>query len=313
LYTTAALTGFSSSATMLSQPRSYVAPAVIGQWLYSIGGYEATEVATIERAAIGSDGTLGAFTPLGIALPGQRLGVSLAFIGPYLYALGGQDELNGNDRVARASLKPDGTLGQFADIARTAIPRVLPATAVLGNQICLFGGDDSTHASTSTVQCASIAANGDLSAFATATNHLVTARSQASALLLGNNLYIVAGNDHANGLTSIEHATVTAGGAFGSLSTWSQADPHGPSSPACVVIGTSLFVMGGSNSTAWAQSSVDGSGGVGLFTEQLTPALIDARQDFGWAFLGNSLYLVGGDDNGPNLKGVMTATFAAPP
>ncbi|MBM3269144.1 MAG: hypothetical protein FJZ01_16005 [Candidatus Sericytochromatia bacterium] len=97
---------FSTIPVTLGTARSHRSVAVIGDYVYVIGGEAGgPAIGTVERAAIGSSGDLGAFSPVPASSLGTpRFDAGAAVIGDYLYILGGRtpDPL---DTIERARLQ----------------------------------------------------------------------------------------------------------------------------------------------------------------------------------------------------------------
>ena len=86
--------------------RSGHACAVVGDWLYVLGGSGAAPLATIERAQINDDGSLGAFTTLPAAtLPSPLSDYTSIVTGGFAYTIGGSSGAGGVATVARAALQ----------------------------------------------------------------------------------------------------------------------------------------------------------------------------------------------------------------
>jgi hypothetical protein len=106
------LSPFELLTTTLPYAMGLNGTAVIGEYVYLVGGYaSAVSVKYVLRARIDSDGSIGAFTRTG-DMQSAVYGPSVARIGNYLWALGGYN--SGNYATGqRAPIRPDGTLGPW--------------------------------------------------------------------------------------------------------------------------------------------------------------------------------------------------------
>lgn len=91
----------------LLNPRWFYAIAVVGNFLYLIGGQGPSGAQrSIERAAISGDGSLGAFTLAPDTLETARAGISSVVLGNKLYVFGGfGDDLKFHASVEVATLQ----------------------------------------------------------------------------------------------------------------------------------------------------------------------------------------------------------------
>lgn len=168
------------------------ASAVIGNYLYVIGGIAANPLSTVERAAIHGDGSLGQFAPVaGVSLAMARQGHSSAVIGDYLYVAGGAGNSGILQDVERAIINADGSLGPFAVTSGASLvtARADCATAVLGNNFYVFGGVGS-RGSLATIERAPIKGDGSLGAFEIFSS-LIGERHGHSITVVGNYLYLL--------------------------------------------------------------------------------------------------------------------------
>ncbi|MEO7729971.1 MAG: hypothetical protein ABIY55_03295, partial [Kofleriaceae bacterium] len=97
----------------LRRPNAYATSVTIGDWFYVIGGgTQKTSYTSVERAAIGVDGSLGQFEDVvGATLPVAARHLQAVVLGTWLYVLGGEDAV-----IERAAIDPDGSLGPFAAV-----------------------------------------------------------------------------------------------------------------------------------------------------------------------------------------------------
>src|SRR5262245_33476174 len=138
--------GTASSSVTLATARFGASSVVIGDHVYLIGGaHEHERLASVERAAIHTDGSIDTFTEVAdasLALP--RVDHASAVVGKFVYVVGGIDGNSAISTVEVAPIAPDGSLETFATIASTAStpPRALTAIAVNASNVYLLGGED---------------------------------------------------------------------------------------------------------------------------------------------------------------------------
>jgi hypothetical protein len=183
----------------LNTSRAGAISVVLGNHLYMIGGLHTgptmylsdTEVATFDAL-----GNLGPFTPdLAASLPMPCYAGTSAVIGNRLYVIGGDQALNmPTTTIYQASFAADGTLGPFATSTVSLVQqRYLYTSAVVGNHLYVFGGDDGGAHSLSSIEVSPIASDGTLVGFSTATNVLNPTLEGESSVVVGNNLYLIGG------------------------------------------------------------------------------------------------------------------------
>lgn len=173
---TSELGAFAEAPIQLATARFGACGAVVGSSVYVLGGNDGTQaIASVERATVAADGSLGSFADSGVALTLPRLGATAAVIGSYLYVGGGNS--NGTDvgtTLERAPIAADDSLGPFAAVTDVAfaIGHEFHTSTVIGGFVYEIGG---IGASSTVVDRASIAADGTLGAFEV-TGHLVASR-----------------------------------------------------------------------------------------------------------------------------------------
>jgi hypothetical protein len=165
--------------------------------IYVVGGYnDGGRHATVDRAAILPDGTLGSWqteTPL----PSARSGAAAVVAGDYLYALGGSGEdPDPLDIVERAPINPDGSLGSWETAPSLVTGRTHLAATVISNTILVAGGivSNTLLLTTGTVERAVIDVSGELGAW-TEIDDLAEPAENFQLTRSGDYLYAVGGPD----------------------------------------------------------------------------------------------------------------------
>ncbi|HMG56212.1 MAG TPA: hypothetical protein VK601_22085, partial [Kofleriaceae bacterium] len=275
--------------------------AVLGNYLYVIGGFDsAAELASVERAAINADGTLGAFSVVpGVALVAARRGHTTEVIGDGLYVVGGRGGAGYRRSVERATIHRDGSLEPFVTVdAALTTPRSGHTSAVIGNQLYVVGGFDG-QAALGSVERASIMPDGTLGAFALASSTaLATPRNDHTSVVLGGQLYVVGGTGASGALPGVEQAALAADGSLGMFAAAAPAALLTASSGhSSAIAGNYLYVFGGLSSTGVngvQRATINGDGAVHKFAA-FPVTLITARAFHSSAVSGHNLYIAGGN------------------
>jgi N-acetylneuraminic acid mutarotase len=288
----------------LSVARGAHASAVIGNQLYVIGGQSSDgALASVERATIATDGSLGPFTVLpGTALTVGRYGASVTVIADHLYVVGGNDGNSGLNTIERAPITSDGSLGPFSRIDATLSTGRHGHTAILlGNALYVQGGV--TAAPAPGIERSFLAATGSLGAFTTAPRSaMATARTGHTNASVGDHVYTLGGKTTAAGgaLRAVERATINGGGAITTFGIFAGATLQvGSDSHTSAVIGDHLYVIGGEDNTGARLSRIEradiaGDGSPGPFAGLASPSLSAHRYLHACAIAGDHVYLIGG-------------------
>jgi N-acetylneuraminic acid mutarotase len=304
-----ALSAFTPVAGVtLTTPRAGHATALVGNFIYVIGGSDSAghALASVERATLGGDGTLSTFVPLpDVTLATARQLAASVVIGDSLYVLGGFDTTGaGLGSVERASIAGDGTLGSFAALTgiNLAAARGAFAGALFGGALYVAGGQSSAGAGLlDTVERAPINADGTLQSFATvASTTLVTARSGHSAAVVGNSLYVLGGSDGTTSLGGSEVATIAAGGTLSALTTATTTLSLPRAGHTLAVAGSALYAIGGYSATtplgSVDKATIAADGSLSPFAPVAGVSLVTPRKLASSVVIGNQLYVIGGQD-----------------
>ncbi len=190
-------------------------------WLYVLGGYHDASPSTfpleIERAAIASDGSIGAFADVaGVALDQGRAHAQVLVTADNVYLIGGW--LGGSTYAAttsRASIQASGDLGAFTFAGGVTISNSRGRMTQIGGTVTLIaGGHDAAGVPVTNVERATIS-GASVTGFASAPG-LVTARAGATSFALGGRAWVLGGGNVATGaaLDSIESAQLSPAGPF---------------------------------------------------------------------------------------------------
>lgn len=292
---------FAADSHTLVQGRAGAAAVVIGDGLYVVGGFDGDGVAlaTIERAPLGTDGAIiGPFVTAGM-LSSPRGAHTVAVVEDRLFVLGGADSLGGNAlaTIDSGPIDQDGALGTFTPNGVTmSETRAAPSSLLLGNDIWVFGGANSTG-TLSTIEVLSVA--GSVVSRVNPNRSLSVKRAGAAAVVVDDNVHLIGGFEAGVFKDDDDMASLVE---TGDLAAPSGAAPLTPSriGYGAAVIRDGLFLFGGEqtgaavNSVARAQLSPNGFID-GEFTD--VPAgfrLMAARHSPAIAVTQNLVHVLGG-------------------
>lgn len=308
----------------LATPRADFSTAVVGNYVYVLGGQDGTSLTSVERATINADDTLGTFSTVpGVALTMARVQATVAVVGDYLYVIGGAGAA---DTVERATIAADGTIGTFELVSGVTLApdpatmkggRAGAASVVLGDQLYVFGGNPEQPAAPELdVQVASIAADGSISPFVVLPDvTLPSGRVGLATMILGDGLYTVGGGlDYSADDTELLRAPIQADGTLGSFVQTGLFLPETRIEPTVAVAGNTFYVLGGepgpgtSGNPNVARTTIDADGALG--TSSAASATLDAATyDHAMITSGNHVYVLGGvDGSGAYSSAVHVAT-----
>jgi hypothetical protein len=210
-----AIAGFASAGASLNIERTLAAGAVIGSYFYVVGGLSSTAIlGSVERAQIGSSGTLSAFTVVA-QLGHARVNPMLVQTSSRLYVLGGSDGAVALKSIEQATINPDGTIGGFSDAnIALAVQRNGATASVVGNHVLVLGGayggfDAGAVVFPTSIEAATIDGTGTLGSFMPLAGTSLLVGRQGHATVVTDWQITVLGGYTGTGLTdSIEQATL---------------------------------------------------------------------------------------------------------
>jgi N-acetylneuraminic acid mutarotase len=231
------------------------------------------------------------FAGIGFVVPRDE--ATTVVIGNYLYVVGGAS--TSSNTVERAAIQADGSLRPFATVPDVALvtPRRRHTAAVIGRYLYIVGGAGAAG-TLNTVERAEITANGSLGPFA-GVYALSGVRETHSSAVIGNYLYLLGGADSNGPLRSVERVEINADGSLGPSVTFGNALPVPHGGRQNVVVRSSLYVLGGDETTVErANINVDGT----LGTFATVPNISFQRPEHFEStatVVGNLLYVLGGE------------------
>jgi len=263
------------TTTRLNEGRFYLAAAAINGYLYAIGGAQGplggnnTPVATVEKAKINADGSLGSWE-FAQSLTTARRALTVNQRNNNVYALGGYNGIFLHS-IEYTTVKDDGSLTPWQlSTEQSKVDRYIHSSALANDNLYLLAGhmrNDQT-VSYGDVELSRLTDSGKLSPWHVEATTLLTPRFIAAAFSLGDYLYILAGHDGAKRLNTVEFAPLDDKGHVGSWQhTASLTIPR--SGAATATYRNKVYVLGGIseigvlNSVEVATQAADG--GLGHF------------------------------------------------
>lgn len=219
----------------------------------------------------------------------------------WLYVVGGAGA-GPVGSVERATINADGTLGALALAPELTLreARSRHASVVTGRSLLVIGGVSGTTALAS-IERATPGADGSLAGFTTLAAHLVTPRAGHAAVVIGDALYVI-GGEQADGtrLSSVERATITANGGLGELAIVPGVELATPRTGHTLeVIGSAVYVLGGDSTDRKPLATVEraeigADGQLGPFRAVSAPRLAIPRTGHRTVRIGDGIYALGG-------------------
>ena len=304
IYADGTIGTFTLSPVALAVPRTDVTAAVVGNYLYVIGGVNSSFLASVERAPINLDGTIGNFTLLtNVTLELPLAGASAQVIGNQLYVIGGASSSQGTPShgVQAARIRHDGTIDTFAAVPGVAMigGRAGMATAVLGNWLYVFGGGFDPMNGTALIERAPIHGDHTLGTFES-TNRWLPTRYGLTVAFAGNTLHVIGGEPGpgTTGDQSILRANIDVSGGLINFAIDQSTLATARYGQGLVTSGDGVYLLGGVTGAGTYSASVARAtvveGDLGSFTNQAGVTLSTARSSFTTAVIGRYVYVIGG-------------------
>ncbi len=297
---------FTTTAYTMTATRAEIEAAVVGQALFVAGGNNGPYLTTTEQIDINPDDSLGTFAA-GPPLSTARGSAGIAVIGNRLFAIGGHGPTGLLTTTESASVNASGALGAFAPAASSLVTaRSGAALGVYGSHVYVMGGQTDRTTFQSTLETATVAPDGAISAFTAVPGEtLTTPRAYAATAIVGNRLYVMGGrSDTVRSMASIEFAGFNADGTFQGPSPFfapaSSALATGREGASAVSLPPYVYVIGGYNaSPSRALATVEralvaADGTLGGFAPIATVTLANARFNHVIAVVERSVYVLGG-------------------
>jgi hypothetical protein len=299
------------------------AKSAAGKFLWVAGGIQDNSVAlaSIERAPIASDGSVGAWEAAG-ALPEPMIGHSVTQVGDSVILSGGirptptgQAALSAKSESAKVGA--DGVLGTFQPGPELSATRFHHGMGAHGDSVYVVGGltGDNTD-NTPLVERSSVGADGSLSAWEPVTP-LPEKRSHHGVVVHADGLFVVGGlTGNPAGvntpLASVLRAPIASDGSLGEWSTVGALPLPLATHAAFVHVGW-LYVVAGvendsANTDAVRRAKIAEDGSVGEF-ESVASLPVSHAHAHQTPILDGFVYSVGGALNHMSTTDVFVGKF----
>lgn len=188
--------------------------------------------------------------------------------------------------------------------------RVNAAWINTGAYLYVMGGANAAGTALGSVERALINADGSLAGFENVTSGLNTFREGATAVRVGDRVYLIGGQRSGEAVASIEEATVATDGALSAFTVSARALVVARSGHAAEIIGGYLYVFGGgADSIERAPIASDGTLGAFQLVSGVTTRA--HRQRATVQVVGGFVYLLGGADGATALDSIERAPINA--
>lgn len=211
--------------------------------------------------------------------PTDRFGLTATVNNGHIYAAGGCvgaiDCNNAVNTVEYAALNPDGTIGSWAATGSLPADRVYGQLEQVGGTLYYIGGQDDSETAQSTIYYATPATDGSIGAWATTGGGVgdtaaaaAVARTQLSAAVWNNRIYITGGYDATSAVTNTVFVSpqLNSGGNI-AADSWTSATGFNVARNGltAVAYANNLYILGGHDGVnflsdvQYTQINADGS------------------------------------------------------
>jgi N-acetylneuraminic acid mutarotase len=189
--------GWTLGGSVMGKPRASHASVVLDRSLCVLGGETIAFqwMSEVRCATMTETGDLKNWKAVTADLkPGRRL-LAAAVVGRFLYVFGGFGQGNNYlDVVQRSPLGVDGALGEFEETGLTLrAPALQQVPVIVGNQLYLLGGFDTSVGGGYEVDGTTIGVDGALTPFAKVVSAERNAESRPMVALVGRSAYLLGG------------------------------------------------------------------------------------------------------------------------
>ncbi len=239
----------------LNIERGYFSVVQHGNYLYAVGGGRGQNgkelLATVERAKIRDDGTLGSWTIESSIMNIPRRCVKLAVIGDTLYAFGGYGGIL-LDTIEQAEINPDGTVGEWlVSNDRMLVARYVHGRIKMGEGIYNIGGHSKVGgAGITDVSWSKTDAEGFFLPWKK-TSPLQTGRYALATAIHDGYLYAIGGLTGATHLNTVERSKILKEGTLSNCTTPTPTVTGGASA---AVINGKIYLLGGGDGRAYLRN-----------------------------------------------------------
>lgn len=305
----------------LVEARDLASAIVLGSNLYVVGGEHyagtGTPLASVEKATIGGDGSLGTFTSVsGVTLTAPSIAHGpMVRLGSSVYRV----QADGRS-IENAVVGTDDSLGTFSVLSGVSLPatQYVAALAVLGNYVHVVGGQNGTTAALQSVTRAQIDGDAKIDTTVVKKRTMVAGLrgNHSTMVLVGDGAYAIGGAPGGTTLVSaIDQANVAPDGALGPFTTASSALAEGLARQATAVIGNYVYAFAGADSAHSSLQTIERApiktdGTLDAFAT-LPGGLVTMRSSPAVAVIGNYVYVIGGFYTASTGTSIERATIAS--
>lgn len=284
---------------------------IIGRMIYLVGGYTtAGYITDIYAAPITSEGTVGTFKVIG-ELPDIALEPKAFAIADKLYVIYSvKIKSSISARCYVTTIKKDGTLGKWKTDFK--VPGNYPAVVIAKNKLYLIGGHTIDGGDMKDVYSADIRDDGSVGELMAAPC-LPKGISYAGALVTSTAIYLLGGYSNGEFLSSIVSATVNDDGSIGE---WEYKNDLPITTADCqvIVVKNRVYLISGRDEAnvcdVVIHSRIAGDGSLGAWAKSRKVCSPIASTTS--AMVGDTIYLLGGEDNHRVYSTISTAVARAP-
>ena len=217
-------------------------------FLYVIGGYNGSSLATVYKAPLSIDGSIGSFSAT------TSLPVGLCYHNAFItngriYVLGGWTTASVNT-IYYATINSDGTLSSWTSAGTLPVAISQGRIAITNGYVYYLGGY--TTAAVNSVYYAPINADGSLGSWTTGTA-LPATRSLHQVYVTKNYVFLFGGN----GLSSVHCAPINTNGTLGSWVT-ATALPANLANSQLIATSNYIYLLGGNAINTIYRTSFNG-------------------------------------------------------
>jgi hypothetical protein len=205
-------------------PRRCTKLSLIGDYLYSFGGYGGTLLDSVEYAKIEADGSVGKWAMASESMTLPRYVNSVKSADGMAFVIGGHDENKGVGigDVEWARPQQNGDIHSWQKTSSLQTGRYGLASAKYGKTIYALGGLTGLEYLRS-IEKSQVVAEGGLSSWQETTSMSVP-RATFSAFAHGDHFYVLGGTNRDGYLRSVEYAQINAQGDLGFMGSPSERD-----------------------------------------------------------------------------------------
>lgn len=211
-------------ATVL--PRRCTKLALMGNRIYSFGGFGGALLDSVEFSEIGSDGAIGEWHLASEPMTLPRYVNTVKAINGAAYVIGGHDEVKGVGITDVEWTRPgkDGDMVGWKATSPMRVGRYGLSSIAIGNKLFALGGITGLEYLKST-EVAQVTASGELGPWKD-TTPLTTPRATFSVVKNDHWIYIIGGTNRDGYLRSVEYAKVNEEGEFGFWASAQEKQAH---------------------------------------------------------------------------------------